>query len=229
MDLLQISASRLGEILVDGVCERCYWLKLRVNHRLPFDVFPRIFNSIDSYTKSIVHSWFDVHGIPPQWLSQLGAIASYQKPKSWREFQTTDHEYAITLRGEADAIFKHHDGSYLIADYKTARFRDAENKKLMPRYNVQLNAYARIAVDCGLAPISHLALVYLEPVTDDDVENYCDNCREDGFVMGFQARVVDVQLDDGLLRQAMARTRALFEKADAPDAYPGMRGLQPHP
>jgi hypothetical protein len=126
MDPIQISASRLGEILVDGVCQRCYWLKLRVNHRLPFGVFPSIFNSIDSYTKDIVHSWFDVHGMSPQWLSQLGPITGYQKPKSWRQFQTTDHEYVINLRGEADAIFKHPDGSYLIADYKTARFRDCQ-------------------------------------------------------------------------------------------------------
>jgi hypothetical protein len=91
----------------------------------------------------------------------------------------------------------------------------------MPRYNVQLNAYARIAADCGLRPISRLALVYLEPVTEGRSENYCDNCREDGFVMRFQARVVDVGLDDGLLRQAMARTRALFEQTNPPDSAPG--------
>jgi hypothetical protein len=215
---IQISASRLGEILVNDVCERCYWLKLRVNHRLPFEIFPSIFRSIDAYTKDTVYSWFDVHGMPPQWLSQLGPVTGYRKPKSWREFQTTDQEYAINLRGEADAIFERPNGSYLIADYKTARFGDPENRKLMPRYNVQLNAYAHIAKDCGPTPISRLALIYLEPA-----KGHADNCREDGFVMGFQARVEDVPLDDGLLRQAMARTRALFEKTDAPDGTPGCK------
>jgi hypothetical protein len=63
-------------------------------------------------------------------------------------------------------------------------------------------------------------LVYLEPVTQGSSENYCDNCREDGFVMGFQGRVIDVRLDAGLLRQAMARTRALFEQTNAPDSAP---------
>ncbi len=215
MDPIRISASRLGEILLPDACERCSWLKLRVNHRLPFDVFPSIFNSIDACTKDTVNSWFDVHGMPPRWLSQLGPITGYQKPKPWREFQTTDHEYGINLRGVADAIFQDGDGSYLIADYKTARVDDDENKKLMPRYNVQLNAYARIAKDCGPAPISRLALIYLEPT-----QGHADNCREDGFVMGFQARVVDVPLDDGLLRRAMARTRALFDRTDAPDGAP---------
>lgn len=221
MNPIRISASRLGEILEDDICQRCYWLKLRLNHHMPFDIFPGIFSSIDSYTKDIVRSWFDVHGMPPHWLSPLGPITGYEEPKSWREFQTTDHEYGINLRGEADAIFKYPDSSYLIVDYKTARFGDPENKKLMPRYQVQLNAYARIAADCGPAPISHLALIYLEPATKGHAPNYCDNCREDGFVMGFQARVVDVPLDAGLLTQAMARTRALFEKTDAPDGAPG--------
>lgn len=218
---IRISASRLGEILVDDVCQRCYWLKLHLNHHLPFQTFPSIFSSIDSYTKDIVHSWFDAHGLPPQWLSQLGPIASYQEPKHWSEFHTIDHEYNIHLNGVADAIFKRPNASYIIADYKTARFRDRENKKLMPRYNVQLNTYARIAADCGPAPISHLALVYLEPTTKGPAMNYCDNCREDGYVMGFQARVIEIPLDDGLLRQAMARTRALFDLTDAPDGAPG--------
>jgi hypothetical protein len=62
---IQISASRLGEVVMDDLCERCYWLKLHLNHHLPFQIFPSIFSSIDSYTKDIVHSWFEAHGVPP--------------------------------------------------------------------------------------------------------------------------------------------------------------------
>jgi hypothetical protein len=58
------------------------------------------------------------------------------------------------------------------------------------------------AADCGPSPISHLALIYMEPATKGDAVNYCGNCREDGFVMGFQARVVEIPLDDGLLKDA---------------------------
>lgn len=91
----------------------------------------------------------------------------------------------------------------------------------MPRYNVQLNAYARIAADCGPWPVSHLALVYMEPATKGHSVNYCGNCREDGFVMGFRARVVEIPLGDGLLKDAMARTREIFDQSDAPDGAPG--------
>ncbi|KLO29144.1 hypothetical protein ABW17_29590 [Mycobacterium nebraskense] len=91
----------------------------------------------------------------------------------------------------------------------------------MPRYRVQLNVYARIAADHGFAPISHLALVYMEPATKGSAINYCGNCREDGFVMGFQARVVEIPLADRLLTDAMAKTREIFELSDAPDGAPG--------
>lgn len=218
---IRISASRLGEVVMDDLCERCYWVKLHLNHHLPFQMFPSIFSSIDSYTKDIVHSWFEAHGVPPGWLSPLGTIVAYQEPRHWSQFQTVDTDYDIHLTGAADAIFEYADGSFLIADYKTARFTDAENKKLMPRYKVQLNAYARIAADRGPTPISHLALIYMEPATKGDAVNYCGNCREDGFVMGFQARVVEIPLGDGLLKDAMARTREIFDLSDAPDGAPG--------
>jgi hypothetical protein len=188
---------------------------------LPFQIFPSIFSEIDSYTKDIVHSWFDAHGVPPGWLSPLSPIVAYRQPRHWSQFQAVDTEYGIHMTGEADAIFERADGSYLIADYKTARFRAPENRKLLPRYKVQLNAYARIAADCGLAPVSNLALIYMEPATKGHAVNYCENCREDGFIMGFQARVVEVPLDDKLLKHAMAKTREIFEVADAPDGAAG--------
>lgn len=206
---------------MSDLCERCYWVKLHLNHHLPFQMFPSIFSSIDSYTKDIVHSWFEAHGVPPGWLSPLGTIAGYQSPRHWSQFQTVDTEYGIHLTGTPDAIFEYADGSFLITDYKTARFTDAQNKKLMPRYKVQLNAYARIAADCGPAPISRLALIYMEPATKGATVNYCGNCREDGFVMGFQARVVELPVDDRLLKHAMARTREIFDLSDAPNGAAG--------
>ncbi len=221
MKALRISASRLGEAAIDDLCERCYWLKLHLNHHLPFQIFPSIFSSIDSYTKDIVHSWFEAHGVPPGWLSPLGPIVAYQEPRHWSQFQTVDPEYGIQLTGVADAIFEYADGSYLIADYKTDRFTAVQNKKLMPRYKVQLNAYARIAADCGPTPISHLALIYMEPATKGNTVNYCGNCRDDGFVMGFRARVIEIPLSDELLKNAMARTREIFDLSDAPDGAAG--------
>lgn len=220
MKTIRISAGQLGEVAAADFCQRCFWLKLHLNHHLPFQIFPGIFNSIDSYTKDIVHRWFDAHGVPPGWLSPLGPITAYHEPPHWSQFNTVDHDYGIHLTGVADTIFKHANGSYVIADYKTARFTDTQSKKLLPRYQVQLNAYARIATDRGFTPVSHLALVYMEPATKRESINYCGNCREDGFVMAFRAHVAEVPLSDSVLRQAMAKTRQIFELTDAPDGAP---------
>jgi PD-(D/E)XK nuclease superfamily len=220
MNEIRISASKLAGVAVADFCERCYWLRLHLSHKLPFESFPSIFTEIASYTKDIVHSWLVVHGMPPTWLSNLGRVVYSCEPPHWSKFQTVDEIYDIRLTGEADAIFQCADGSYVIVDYKTVRFNDEEDRKLRPRYKLQLNTYARIAADRGFAPISHLALVYMEPAASGDAINDCENCREDGFVMAFRARVEPVQLDDGLLANAMARTREIFELTHAPDDNP---------
>ena len=127
------------------------------------------------------------HGVPPGWLSPLGPIVAYQEPRHWSKFQTIDTEYGIRFPGVADAIFQYADGTYLIADYKTARFTDGAEQEAAAALPVQLNAYARIAAECGPTPVSHLALVYMEPITKCDPVDYCANCREDGFSMGFRS------------------------------------------
>ena len=68
------------------------------------------------------------------------------------------------------------DGSHLIVDYKTAKFT-AHQDELFPMYEVQLNAYAVIGEQKGIAPVSGLALVYTEPVTDDATAS--EGCQPD--------------------------------------------------
>ena len=77
---LRISAKNLGALAMPGFCPRCFWIKVRCEHKLPYQIFPGIFSSIDSYAKRIVHGWFDRHGSAPAWLADLGAIKTYRTP-----------------------------------------------------------------------------------------------------------------------------------------------------
>jgi len=52
MENLKISAKNLGATALEDFCPRCYWIKLKMGNRLPFQSFPGIFSSIDSYTKA---------------------------------------------------------------------------------------------------------------------------------------------------------------------------------
>jgi hypothetical protein len=146
---IRISAKNLGALAMPNFCPRCFWLKLRIENKLPFQTFPGIFSSIDSYTKNIVHGWFDTHGCCPSWLSELGDIKGYINPPHFSKFQIVDVENNVLLTDGPDAVFVKTDNSYVIGDYKTAKFTNNQDA-LLPMYEVQLNSYALIGEQCGL-------------------------------------------------------------------------------
>jgi len=78
MDQIKISAKNLGQTALEDFCPRCYWIKLKTNFKLPWQSFPGIFSSIDSYTKSCIHSIIDgVRDNPfaiPDWMKQMGSM-----------------------------------------------------------------------------------------------------------------------------------------------------------
>jgi hypothetical protein len=156
-DRIRISAKNLGALAMEDFCPRCFWLKLKLENKLPFQIFPGIFSSIDSYTKNIVNGWFDNHGCCPSWLTELGDIKSYINPPHYSKFQFFDKTTNILLTGGPDAIFLKTDNSYIIADYKTARFTPTQDS-LLPMYEIQLNSYALIGEQYGLKPVTDLAL-----------------------------------------------------------------------
>ena len=75
-----VSAKQLGELALPFNCRRCFWIKAKLKSNLPYQSFPGIFSSIDSYTKKMVKGWFDRHGKAPEWMSDLGTLKEYINP-----------------------------------------------------------------------------------------------------------------------------------------------------
>ncbi|MDO8465291.1 MAG: hypothetical protein Q7S46_08580 [Gallionella sp.] len=148
---IRISAKDLGTLAMEGFCARCFWIQRHAPEGLPYQIFPGIFSSIDSYSKKVIHGWFDQRGGAPQWLGAL------------------------------------------------------------------------IAEAVGIAPVSGLALVYTEPVTDDAAALHDANARPDGFAMGFAAHVLDVPLDRSQIPPLLRRVRQIL---DSPSAPPGANGCK---
>ena len=207
---IQISAKNLGQIALPDFCPRCFWLKLRLKNKLPFQIFPGIFNSIDSYTKRVVHTMFDKFGESPSWLKDLGDVKGYIQPPHYSKFNISDELNNILLTGVPDGIFVRSDGSHVIVDYKTAKYTGTQDH-LFPMYEVQLNAYAIIGNQCGFEPVSDLALIYMEPVTDMDAAANSINHRGDGFAMGFSANVHKVNLNLSIIPLLLSKTREIYE------------------
>jgi hypothetical protein len=193
--------------------------------QLPFQIFPGIFSSIDSYTKNIVAESLRRESLP-SWLQELDVV-NYIEPPHYSKFSFTipDPDINFILRGTPDAIFQRKDGSFLIADYKTARWTDTQDE-LYPLYEVQLNVYAYIAQKLGLfQPLSGLSLIYMEPLTGAEDVSDRRNFRDDGFSMGFRAKIKEVPLyrTDNNIKELLRKTKEILDKEAPP---PGRNGCK---
>ena len=220
MDLrLRISAKALGSLALPDFCPRCFWIQMHVQ-RLPYQIFPGIFSSIDSYGKRLVHSWFDRHGSPPPWLSGLGKLKGYRNPPHYTKFSVLHRDTAVLLTGVPDGILIRGDDSFLIVDYKTAKFT-AHQDVLFPMYQAQLNAYAFLGENCGYSPVTGLALVYTEPVTDEAAAKEERNMTAHGFVMDFSAHIIPVELQPETVPRLLAKALKIYDLETPPSSVQG--------
>jgi hypothetical protein len=215
----RISAKSLGAVALPSFCPRCFWIQMHAEG-LPYQIFPGIFSSIDSYGKRLVHAWIDRHQSAPPWLAGLGDIKGYRPPPHFSKFSTLDRETGIVLRGTPDGILVRRDDSHVIVDYKTAKF-SAHQDELFPMYDAQLNAYAFIGEQCGLSPVSGLALVYTEPVTDNAAAAKDGNLTEAGFVMEFSTHVLSVDLAPKRISELLAKGREIYDRRRPPESREG--------
>ena len=224
-----ISATELGYYASSRFCPHCAWVRFHVKN-LPYQSFPGIFSTIDRYNKLIVRNYFQRENSLPSWLNQLGEARAYVDPPHWSRFKILDEASGLTLRGEADGIFKMADGSYTIIDYKTSKHSGAQ-RAMLKSYETQLNAYAfigeRLGEPLGISPVGRLALVYMEPQTEEETALNPKLADEQGFTMGFAAKVVEVDLKpDKLIPPLLRKVRAIAEMDRPPGGTPGCKDCE---
>ena len=185
-DEVRISAKNLGQLLLPDYCPKCFYIKLKLVNKLPWQIFPGIFSSIDSYSKKITWKYFEKYKKLPPWFAPFGEFKGLLPAPHWSKFYVVDSQTGIRLSGVPDDIFECSDGTYFIVDYKTARLSDLQDS-LAGMYRVQLNAYSYIFEKLGMGTVGGLGLVYYEPCGDAPVEDVEVVVRQDGFVMPFKA------------------------------------------
>lgn len=217
---IRISAKNLGSVALPDFCPRCFWVNLKLGFRLPFQIFPGIFSSIDSYNKRIVHSWFDKYNKAPKWLEEIEGLTSYIEPPHYSKFNRFISDFNILLTGSPDGVFIKSDNSYVIADYKTAKYTGTQDK-LFPMYETQLNAYAYIADEYGLKPVSNLILIYMEPITSQDYASSDEVHKTDGFLLNFSANIHNVDIKTEKLLPLFKKVKDLSELESPPEGTSG--------
>ncbi len=228
---LRISARNLGALEMPGFCPGCFWLKLHVK-KFPFQIpMPGIFNSIDSYTKKVIHAVYDENSSLPTCLEGIGDVKGYVDRLHYTWYNHEDPETGVMLTGTPDDIFQLVDDSYHIVDYKTARVTKTQDE-LFPLYLVQLNAYAYIAerlTDRGgpFSPVSGACLVYFEPYTDIDDGELVDFAVSGGFDMRFKATVKPVEPKaDEMIPPLLRRAREIYDQEQAPEHIEDCKDLE---
>ena len=220
MDQLRISAKNLGALSLDGFCPRCFWLKMHCRE-LPYQIFPGIFSSIDSYTKKVTNIHYEKTSRIPSWLEPLGDIVRPVKAPSLSTFYIVDPETNLKLTGVPDEVFQLKDGSYFIADYKTAKYTGNQDK-LLPMYETQLNGYAFIGERTGLKPVTGLGLVYYEPQTDLVVKGLDSILLSDGFMLPFVGKLLPIELrPDITIPPLLKKVRQICDLPKAPEGTNG--------
>ena len=214
MSDLTISAKNLGALSLPDFCERCFWIKTHA--KLPWQIFPGIFSSIDSYTKAVTNVHHEALGKLPDWLEEVWPGSAPEKVPHWSKYLTVDKKSGVTLRGGPDEILRLSDGTLAILDYKTSRITKNADA-LAPIYHTQLNAYAYIAEAQGRGKVTSLALIYCEPQTKLEVTTQIDMIRPTAFLMPFKIaiRPVDVRLEE--IPKLLARADKIYSLERAPD------------
>ena len=214
-EIIQISAKNLGELNRRSYCSRCFWLKTKLKNRLPYQIFPGIFSSIDSYTKKMVESHIDRFRRAPDWIEnlELGEITGYIKTTR-KTFFLEDKELGIKLTGDPDQIFQVADGSSILIDYKTSKITKHQDS-MFPIYEFQLNGYRLIAENIGITSINKMALVYTEPQTDQFSENSI--LKKDGFHMNFRSVAKNVDINPDIVKSKMTLARKIMNQSQMPN------------
>jgi len=205
-----ISGKDLGQLALDDFCPRCFWLE-RHNGKCP-QIFPGIFSTLDSLTKKSVQRSFSEHSLKPDWLpfTDIRRVVRLKHIKVPTAFGNW------TLTGAPDDVFQLDDGTFFIADYKTAKYTYNQDL-LLPEYRVQLNAYAYALPMQGIGPVSRLALIYCEP--NENLDTDAD------FKLTFTIYTHEVPIDTSEIPKLLLRAREILDSEYPPPANPSCKGV----
>ncbi len=93
---IRISAKNLGQLALPDYCPRCFYIKLKLNNKLPWQIFPGIFSTIDSFSKKITWRYFEKYKKVPPWFDEYGEFKGLLPVPGWSKFSIVDAETGIS-------------------------------------------------------------------------------------------------------------------------------------
>ena len=224
-EAIEMSAKNLGAAVLPNMCPRCLWIKYKMQNRVPFEIFPAIFSQIDSYTKKHVEEHLRIHGKFPPAIDNLIPHLNTSLPvPTYKTFCSSFRGTNLVLRGTPDAVYLRRDEKVVIVDYKTAHFK--ADDPLLPMYKIQLNVYGFLWQAIYDRPLAGLKLIYTDPLTDADAAGLDENTTPSGFKLGFDAHILNVEMDLESVFWACKIAEGILSKEKCPEGREGCPNCQ---
>jgi hypothetical protein len=142
-------------------CQRCFYLKVKLNFKRPVTPFPSIFTTIDGLMKDHFQGQptHRMHPSLPPGIVQFGGGRVQSLPIS-----LPGHLESSYILGNFDSILAFDDGSYAVVDFKTSDPKPEH----VAFYGRQLHAYTYALENpapgkFGLRPVNRLGLFIVKP------------------------------------------------------------------
>jgi hypothetical protein len=142
---LRITPKRLGLILVEAFCARCFWYQLHLLFKQPFSFFGgAIFKNMEQAEMAIIGAFLEKDGkLPKEFAPFCDVVGRVEYPRNWRTYKHV-LDSGVELYGEPDDIFEFADGTIVVIDHKTAQAKGVGDP-LLPCYEAQVIGYSLIA------------------------------------------------------------------------------------
>lgn len=189
-------------------CARCFWAQVRLGVRRPSAPFPKVFTLIDSLMKE------HLEGKPTSVISQALKPGHISHCDAWvrsRPIVIPGHATGCYMIGKLDTKLVFDDGSFGVADYKTAHPRDEH----LGIYARQLMSYAWALEHPayrteGLSPIDTLGIFAVHPVRMED--------HRAGYAFTMNGTWHPVQKDDDRFLSFVDEVLDVLELPEPPEA-----------
>lgn len=217
---IRVSPRHLGQMGRPDFCPACFSVSIGLGFRPPFDMpMPGLMHNLDRFEKLLVQAQFKAKGVAPKWLSSLGCSEPVEFPyKMTREFP----KYGLTLVGMPDEVFCDSDGSLILVDYKSAKYKGDEDP-FMSCYRTQLLGYTILLEHHRIGTVKKAALIYFENILADYKEKPLDLLTNDGMRVPFTVKIHEVEIDRKALDPMLKAFRAYADAATLPEGRKGCK------
>jgi hypothetical protein len=221
---LRITPKRLGQILMDSFCARCFWYLLQQRFHPTFDHFGgAIFNDLERAQMAVVGDLLQKNReLPEEFAPFCDLVDRVEYPRNWRKFKHI-LDSGVELYGVPDDIFNVSDGSIAIIDHKSAHPREGKDPYL-PCYQTQVIGYALIAeFGLNLGCVSKAGLFYWSAQHEAVISEPGKSYHHKKLWMSFVPKPVAFDIDYALLDAPLKEAVRLWDENTPPERSDGCK------